>query len=598
MVVVPLLGACGIAALGRHLPRKLTDAVSIGVAVAVTAMALVLFYEAQRHPVVRWMGDWRPVHGFALGICLAVDPFGAGACALAGFLVTAALVFSTWHFDSAGRLFHVLMLLFLCGAAGFCLTGDLFNLFVFFELLSVSAYGLTGYKISERGPIQGALTFAVVNTVGSYFVLLGIALLYGQVGALNLAQLGSALAGKPPDALIRSALLFFVAGFGVKGALVPFHFWLADAYAVAPVPVLVPFSGIMVELGLFGIARVYWTVFSGVSGLGSGLSGLLLGIGVATALWGAVMTLLQPNLKRLLAFATVADSGLTLIGISLFTREGLAGSGLYVIGHGLVNGALFMGTGVLLDGMGTVNVDALHGKGKRLPWLGAVMTLAALALADLPPFGPFTGQALIDGSAHHLGLGFTRWIAIATAGLTGGAVLNAVARIFLAWGPSSPEPEEDREDLGKEEPERSEQPVHPGMIVTSAVLLGAGMLVGLVPFASDAAERAASIFESRLGYEGWVMRGIFRLPAPPHPPHISGTELLIGFGSVALALAIGIIALVRTRLPKRLRGIFHQLGIGPIRLLRRLQSGHLGDDVAWLVVGIALYSVLLAVVLG
>jgi multicomponent Na+:H+ antiporter subunit D len=206
-------------------------------------------------------------------------------------------------------------LVFLGGLAGFALTGDLFNLFVFFEVMSVSAYALTAYRIERPAPLQGALGFAVTNTVGAMMILFGIALLYGRTGALNMAQVGAALATRPADGLVIVAFALIVGGFLVKAAIVPFHFWLADAYAVAPTPAVIVFTGVMSDLGIYAVARIYWTVFQGPLGPhADGIRVVLVGFAVLTALLGAVMCLFQANLKRLLAFATISQVGLAMIG--------------------------------------------------------------------------------------------------------------------------------------------------------------------------------------------------------------------------------------------------------------------------------------------
>jgi multicomponent Na+:H+ antiporter subunit D len=155
------------------------------------------------------------------------------------------------------------MLVFLAAIVGFCLSGDLFNMFVFYELLSVAAYALAGYRTTDPGSVRGALNFAITNSVGAILVLSGIALLYGRTGALNLAQLGQALASRPADRWVVVAFLQHMGAFFVKAAVVPFHFWLADAYALAPTAAGVLFAGVVSELGLYAVARVYWTVFSG-----------------------------------------------------------------------------------------------------------------------------------------------------------------------------------------------------------------------------------------------------------------------------------------------------------------------------------------------
>src|SRR5205085_3780542 len=165
-------------------------------------------------------------------------------------------------------------------------------------------YALAGFKVGELGPLQGGINMAVTNTVGAYLIVIGIALLYGRTGALNLAQIGRTLAGQHGGGLEIVALTLITVGFLVKAAVVPFHLWLADAHAVAPAPVCVLFSGVMVELGLLGVARVYWTMFDApFEPHAPAVRNVLVTIGVVTALLGAVMAFVQRHLKRLLAYS-------------------------------------------------------------------------------------------------------------------------------------------------------------------------------------------------------------------------------------------------------------------------------------------------------
>src|SRR5215210_3147918 len=261
-VAIPLGSAAALVAGAAIVPRRVVDLLSGAASIACVVLCALVLDDASDGTLVHWFGGWTPRDGTALGISFSIDQIGAGLALFASALFLAAFVFCWRHFVVIGPLFHALMLVFLAAMLGFSYTGDLFNLFVFFELLSVAAYALVAYDIEEEGPLQGALNFAVTNSIGAFLILTGIALLYGRTGALNMAQIGEALAGEPADGLVVVSFTLMAVGFFVKAAVVPFHFWLADAYSVAPTPVCLLLSAAMSELGLYALARVYWTVFS------------------------------------------------------------------------------------------------------------------------------------------------------------------------------------------------------------------------------------------------------------------------------------------------------------------------------------------------
>ena len=315
-VVVPLGGAALLAGFSWLLPRWARDLIAIAVALATTTLTLILMAASAGHPMVYWFSGWRPAGAMAIGVDYAVGPLGAGMASLAGVLASAALVYCWRYFDSARGRHHALVLIFLAASVDFCLTGDLFNLFVAFELVAVTAFALTGYNAGHPAPLQGAINFAVTNSLGGMSVLMGVGFLYARTGSLNLARIGQDLTGRHADGLIVVAFALLTGGFLVKAAVVPFHFWLPDAYGSAPIPVCVLFAGVMSELGLFAVIRVWVTVFSGLSG-GSGprMRAVLLGFGILTAVVGAVMALAQIHLKRMLAFVTMSHLGIYLIAL-------------------------------------------------------------------------------------------------------------------------------------------------------------------------------------------------------------------------------------------------------------------------------------------
>ncbi len=301
---------------------------------------------------------------------------------LAAVLTTASLVFSWRYFDDVGALYEALMLVFLGAMAGFCLTGDLFNLFVFFELMGVAAYALTGYKIEEEPALMGAFSFAVTNSIGAFLVLTGIGLLYGRTGAPQ-PRPGRRRSRRPTRRRPGHRRVHLDhRGFrreGGRGAAALLAGRCARGRAVAGVRALLRSDG---RAGAVRGAARYWTVFAGVPGLGGpGLRAIWLGAGVLTALVGAILCFARAHLKRLLAFSTISHVGIFLIGAALLDAKGLAGTALYIVGHGLVKGALFLATGILLNRFATVDENDLRGRARQFPLLGILYAIAGLALA-------------------------------------------------------------------------------------------------------------------------------------------------------------------------------------------------------------------------
>jgi multicomponent Na+:H+ antiporter subunit D len=590
-VAVPLVAGALRIFLDRWAPQRLAEALAIAAAAFSTVACSIVTAAATHGTVVHWFGGWRPRGGISLGIDFAVDPVGGALATFVALLTTAALVYTWTYYEEGGPPFAALMLVFEAALVGFFLTGDLFNLFVWFELMSVSAYALTAYRTEDESALMGAIAFAVVNSVGAFLILIGIALVYGRSGALNMAQIAHAL-GSRADALAVVALAFIVIGFLVKAAIVPFHFWLADAHAVAPTPLCVLFSGIMVQAGLYAAARVYWSVFSGVlPPHGGALRAVLLAFGVLTAAVGAIMCFRQRHFKRLLALSTVTHSGILLCALALLSARALGGAWLYIIGHGFVKGALFMCSGILLNRLGSLDVEELRGKLRTRRWVTALIALGALGLAGLPPFGTFLGKSLIDDAANEAAAGWLPYALLVAAAFTGGAVLRALGTMAFAWGPP---PDSSTHTPSKETPETTgdDRGMPAVMLTTASVLLACGLGAGAVRGASAASLAAAARFVDRPLQLAVVLSGAPSGPLamPPSPSTESG--IVLGGASALLALAVAALALFGYRA----RGAWDRTEALTARLfgwLHALHSGLVTDYVAWLAAGTAAFGLTL-----
>ena len=600
-VVLPLLVAAVVAVLNAPLRRmrRVLDAIAIVTSAAVAVILGLLTAWTASGDSVYWFAGFRPHHGVVIGIDFSVGPVSAGLACLAAVLVTASMTFSWRYFEQVSTYFHSLMLVFLAGMAGFCLTGDIFDLFVWFELMSVAGYALTAYRPEERGSIQGALNFAITNSVGAYLSLSGIAIIYGRTGALNMAQIGHDLAGHRPDGLVLVSFLLIITGLLVKGSIVPFQFWLADAHAVAPTPVCVLFSGVMVELGLYGVVRVYWSMF----GLGLGhreqIGRVFLVLGLLTAVTGALYCFRERHIKRLLAFSTISHAGMFLTGFALLTPLGLAGSALYVIDHALLKAALFLSVGIVIHRLGSVNESALHGRGRVLKVTGVLFTLAALGLADLPPFATFLGKGWIEDSASSHGLTWIIVILVICSVLVGGAVLRVAGGVFYGLGDAPGEDPQMAEQASEEtsETDAAKQRTPMTMLVPTALLVTAALVLVFVPHLGSALQAAAIRLQDQAGYIRTVLHGAHvhapSAPFPPEPTGVTASAVLTSTISAVGGLVLAWLALYWRRLPVLSRG--HEPGRGLLKPIQAFQSGVVNDYVTWLVVGVACIGGVLAV---
>jgi multicomponent Na+:H+ antiporter subunit D len=595
-VAVPLLAAAILIVFHPLLDKAVSNVLATLTALATLVMTVLLVIHVAGGLEVYWFGGWHPRSGVAIGINFAVGPIGAGLAAFVSLLMVLALIYGS-RSDVEHPYFQALMLTFMAGMVGFCLSGDIFNMFVMFELMSVSAVALVGYKVHEQAVLEGALNFAVINTIGAFLFVLGIGFLYGHTGALNLAQIGQALHHSGNDRVVVVAFVLITSALLIKAAVVPFHFWLADAYAVALTPVCILLAGAMSEMGIYGLARIWFSAFEpALGGHAALLRGIFVGLGVLTAIWGSVMALGQDHLKRMLAFVTIAYVGIYLMGFGLLGEEGIAGAAVYVLADGFGKAALFGCVGIVQNHYGFVGQHRLHGRARALRGTAVLFFAAALIVSSLPPFGPFLGKAMLDDAAIHAGYRWLPAVITLVSALTGAAVLRAGVRIFLGWGSRSPEPPHSPDDETEPESPGRQPRTSALLFLPTAALLAGAVAIGVWYGFADLVASAAHRFVDVSGYIG----AVYGKPTPPGSASSSAPEwfdYLYGAGAALLAVTIAALDL---RAP-RSAGAWDRVRAGASALLnpiRRLHTGRIGDYTAALTVGVGVIGVLLAVTLS
>ena len=333
-----------------------------------------------------WEAPW--------GIELHFDEFSAviGVIALIGWLaIMASIHYVEWLRALPKQrvpYYYALLLLNLGGMIGFAITGDLFNLFVFLEILSLSGYALVAVS-GERIAEMAAFKYLLMGAISSLLVLFATSILFGVTGTLNMADMTVRLAADVPTAPVALALGMFVTGLMVKAALFPLHIWLPDAHAIAPSPISAVLSGLVVKVGVIGMLRIYQIFYgSGVMDLGV-LNLMLVWLGAASIVMGAFFAIFQDDIKLMLAYSTISNIGYIVMGLGLASSYGMIGASVHVFNHALIKATLFLAAGSLIHATGYRTLSDLRGIGRAMPLTCIALSIGAISIVGIPPTAGF-----------------------------------------------------------------------------------------------------------------------------------------------------------------------------------------------------------------
>ena len=432
-VAVPLLGAA--LSLVFIKSRATQRAISLVCSTTVAAMAVSLLLHVDRNGTeVSSLGGWRP----DIAVNLVADRFAAIMVTISTTMLLAVLVYAMGQRsdDERSRFYHPAYLTLIGGVCGAFLAGDLFNLFVWFEVLLVASYVLLTLEGTDR-QIRTGITYVVLNVIESFVLVMGVALIFAGTGTLNMALLPERLAALPDGVQVGLNLLLLIA-FGLKAAVFPLYSWLPDSYPSAPSPVSAVFAGLLTKIGVYAIVRTQTLLFPDSNRT------LLLVIAGLTMFVGVLGAIAQADMKRILSFHIVSQIGYMIMGVALGGVAAITATIFYMIHHIPVKTSLFLVEGIVARDSGSSNLSKVSGLARRSGPLAALFLIPAFSLAGLPPFSGFLGKTAVVTE----GIAQQSWWIVTVALVVSLMTLISMLKIWTGafWG--SPVPEFGAESSG------------------------------------------------------------------------------------------------------------------------------------------------------
>ncbi len=459
-ILIPLLTA--VACLFGWQNRSRQRLFSLAGAFLLLAAGVLLLAVVRRHGIqVTQIGGWPA----PFGITLVADVFSAIMVVLGGIVALGVAIYAHFSIDEPRETFgyHPLFQLLLMGVSGAFLTGDLFNLYVWFEVMLMASFVLLALG-GERAQVEGAIKYVTLNLMSSALFLAAVGLLYGLAGTLNMADLGRKLAEvQDPRQVTLIGLLFLIA-FGIKSAAFPLFFWLPASYHSPPAAISAVFAGLLTKVGVYAMIRTFTLIFVQETDFTHTLILVMAGLTMVTGVLGAAS---QNEFRRILSFHIVSQIGYMLMGLGLYTPLALAGSIFYIIHHIIVKANLFLVSGVVRRMRGTYELKDLGGLYRESPLLSILFLIPALSLAGVPPLSGFLSKLLLVRA----GLEAESVLIVVTALIVSLLTLFSMIKIWNeAFWKARPEP------AGKE----ARHPGVKGMLIPISLLAGLTVLIGVL----------------------------------------------------------------------------------------------------------------------
>lgn len=429
---LPLISAFLIPILGK-IYKPLVWIVSTVVSFVLFILALYGIAVTQQLPMIVYkMGNWPP----PLGIVMAFDSFSAFMVLIISIIVFTGSLFSLRYMSNyTGQWkFYTLFMLMTAGMMGICITGDLFNMFVFLEIAAISSYALVAFGVGAE-ELEASFKYIVMGEIGGLTFLLAIALIYAKTSTLNLADISTSLQVIRHTTFFSMTLGMMLFAFSIKAALVPFHSWLPDAYPAAPAPISSLLAGICTKVfGIYTTARIVFNVFGLTRANDPMFFNILIGLGLLSIAFAGLTALNQKDYKRLLAYSSISQVGFIMLGFGIGNYYGVVGAILYILAHGLAKALLFLTSGSVVHATGTRDLQKLAGLGERMPTTAWSFRIGALSVIGLPPLVGFFAKLLIIMGAIKAGFIWLAILAIVLSVLSLAYLLKIESSVFMKKG--------------------------------------------------------------------------------------------------------------------------------------------------------------------